>query len=249
VWRWLLRFHRPAAFTHTPGEAVRAELARRGLTRVRVWGHAVDATLFDHRKRDERLRRRLGVSDATALVLHVGRLAVEKNLETLVEAWTLARKQLGDAAVFLFAGDGPVARRCAAAMPWAIHMGVLPPAVLAMLYASADLCVLPSRTETCGLVALEALASGLPVIAADAGGFRETVTTGSNGFLVAPDDARGFAAAVARLVLDRRLRHRMSEQARLSAVMRDVEGENQQLLDEYAFAIGQPSLEGQWRAA
>lgn len=249
VWRWLLWFHGSAVFTHTPGEAVRAELARRGLTRVRVWGHAVDTTFFDHRKRDVRFRRRLGVGDAATLVLHVGRLAVEKNLEVLIEAWTLARAQLGDAAVFLFAGDGPLARRCAAAMPWAIHMGVLPPAVLAVLYASADLCVLPSRTETCGLVALEAMASGLPVIAADAGGLRETVTTGSNGFLIPPDDARGFASAVARLVLDRRLHQRMSEQARLSAVMRDIEEEDQQLLDEYAVAIGRPRLEEQWRAA
>lgn len=249
VWRWLLWFHGPAAFTHTPGEAVRAELARRGLTRVRVWGHAVDTTLFDYRKRDERFRRRLGVSDAAALVLHVGRLAVEKNLEVLIEAWTLARRQLEGAVTFLFAGDGPLARRCAAAMPWAIHMGILPPAVLSVVYASGDLCVLPSRTETCGLVALEAMASGLPVIAADAGGFRESVTAGSNGFLVAPDDARGFASAVARLVLDPTLRHRMSEQARLAAVMRDIEEENQQLLDDYAVAIGRPRPEEQWRAA
>jgi phosphatidylinositol alpha 1,6-mannosyltransferase len=249
VWRWLLWFHRGAAFTHTPGETVRAELAHRGLPRVRVWGHAVDTTLFDHRKRDPRFRRRLGVPEGTVLIVHVGRLAAEKNLEILIEAWTLARQQLGDAAAFLFAGDGPLARRCAAAMPWAIHMGVLPPAVLAVVYASGDLCVLTSRTETCGLVALEAMASGLPVVAADAGGFRESVATESNGFLVPPDDARGFASAVARLVLDPVLRRRMGEQARLTAVMRDVEEENQQLLDDYAVAIGQPTTEEQWRAA
>jgi phosphatidylinositol alpha 1,6-mannosyltransferase len=249
VWQWLLWFHRPAAFTHTPGEAVRAELARRGLARVRVWGRAVDTTLFDHRKRDVGFRRRFGVSDSEALVLHVGRLALEKNLDVLVEAWSLARKQLGGAVAFLFAGDGPLTRRCTAAMPWAIHLGVLPPAVLSVLYASADLCVLPSRTETCGLVALEAMASGLPVIAADAGGFRESVTSWSNGVLIPPDDARGFASAVARLVLDPALRHRMSEQARLAAVMRDVEEEDQQLLDEYAVAIGRPRTEEQWRAA
>jgi glycosyltransferase involved in cell wall biosynthesis len=249
VWQWLLWFHRPAAFTHTPGEAVRAELARRGLARVRVWGRAVDTTLFDHRKRDVGFRRRFGVSDSEALVLHVGRLALEKNLDVLVDAWSLARKQLGGAVAFLFAGDGPLTRRCTAAMPWAIHLGVLPPAVLSVLYASADLCVLPSRTETCGLVALEAMASGLPVIAADAGGFRESVTSWSNGVLIPPDDARGFASAVARLVLDPVLRHRMSEQARLAAVMRDVEEEDQQLLDEYAVAIGRPRTEEQWRAA
>ena len=250
VWRWLVWFHRPAAFVHTPGEGVRAELARRGVARVRVWGNGVDTAQFDHRRRDPAFRDRLGVPYGAALVLHVGRLAAEKNLDVLVEAWTIAHGQLGDAAAFVFAGDGPVARRCAAAMPWAIHLGFLHVEVLAALYASADLCVLPSRTETCGLVALEAMASGLPVVAADAGGFRESVTHGLTGFLVAPDDARGFAAAIARLVLDAGLRRRMSEDARLAAVARSADEENERLLDEYAVAAGRTPMEDrQWRAA
>jgi glycosyltransferase involved in cell wall biosynthesis len=250
IWRWLLWFHRPARFVHTPGEAVRVELARRGLARVRVWGHDVDTAMFDYRKRDVAFRRRLGVPDGAALVLHVGRLAPEKNLEVLVAAWTLAHEQLGHDAAFVFAGDGPLARRCAAAMPWAIHLGFLEIPVLATLYASADLCVLPSRTETCGLVAPEAMASGLPVIAADAGGFRESVAEGVTGFLIPPDDVRGFASAIARLALDCTLRHRMSEEARLAAVSRSADDENERLLDEYAVAIGQPGTgDRQWRAA
>jgi len=250
IWRWLVWFHRPAALVHTPGEAVRAELARRGVARVRVWGNGVDTARFDHRRRDPAFRDRLGVPYGAALVLHVGRLAAEKNLDVLVTAWTIARGQLGDAAAFAFAGDGPVARRCAAAMPWAIHLGFLDVEVLAALYASADLCVLPSRTETCGLVALEALASGLPVVAADAGGFRESVTHGRTGFLVPPDDARGFAAAIARLVLDAGLRRRMSEDARLAAVARGADEENERLLHEYAVAAGRtPTEDRQWRAA
>jgi glycosyltransferase involved in cell wall biosynthesis len=250
IWQWLVWFHRPARFVHTPGEAVRAELARRGVTRVRVWGRGADTATFDHRKRNEGLRQRLGVPYGAALVLHVGRLAPEKNLEVLIAAWTLAREQLGNAAAFVFAGDGPLVRRCAAAMPWAVHLGFLEIPVLATLYASADLCVLPSRTETCGLVAVEAMASGLPVVAADAGGFRESVVDGVTGFLVPPDDARGFAASIARLVLDAELRRRMSEEARLAAVSCNTDDENERLLDEYAVAIGRKPLEdAQWRAA
>ncbi len=250
IWRWLVWFHRPAQFVHTPGEAVRAELARRGLAHVRVWGRCVDTAMFDHRKRDAAFRHRLGVPYGAALVLHVGRMAAEKNLETLIAAWTIAHEQLGSSAAFVFAGDGPLARRCAAAMPWAIQLGFLEVPDLATLYASADLCVLPSRTETCGLVAPEAMASGLPVIAADAGGFRESVTDGVTGFRVAPDDIRGFASAIARLVLDPALRRRMSEDARLAAVMRSADDENERLLDEYAVAIGRQLQEDrQWRAA
>ena len=250
IWRWLVWFHRPARFTHTPGEAVRAELARRGLAHVRVWGRGVDTAVFDYRKRDTAFRQRLGVAFGAALVLHVGRISAEKNLEVLIAAWTIAHAQLNGAAAFVFAGDGPLARHCAAAMPWAIHLGFLEIPLLATLYASADLCVLPSRTETCGLVAPEAMASGLPVIAADAGGFRESVTNGVTGFLVPPDDARGFAAAIARLALDAALRRRMSEEARLTAVAHNADDENDQLLDEYAVAIGRPEKEDrQWRAA
>ncbi len=250
VWRWLIRFHRPAAFIHTPGEATRAELARRGLAHVRVWGRGADTACFDHRRRDPALRRRLGVPDAAALVLHVGRLAPEKNLDVLAEAWDLARRELGSGAVFAYAGDGPLARRCAHVMPWAIHLGFLAVPVLAALYASADLCVFTSATETCGLVALEAMASGTPVVAADAGGFRESVADGVTGFLVAPDDARGFAAAIARLVLDAPLRGRMSGEARLAAVARSADEENEQLLDDYTAALGRRGMEDeQWRAA
>jgi glycosyltransferase involved in cell wall biosynthesis len=250
VWRWLVWFHRPARFVHTPGEAVRAELASRGVPRVRVWGRGADTVTFDHRKRSPAFRQRLGVAYGAALVLHVGRLAPEKNLEVLIAAWTLAHEQLGSAAAFVFAGDGPLAHRCAAAMPWATHLGFLEIPVLATLYASADLCVLPSATETCGLVAPEAMASGLPVVAADAGGFRESVADGVTGFLVPPDDARGFASAVARLVLDVELRRRMSEEARLAAVSCNADDENERLLDEYAIAIGRRPLEDpQWRAA
>ena len=122
-------------------------------------------------------------------------------------------------------------------------------AELSALYASADLCVLPSCTETCGLVALEAMASGLPVIAADAGGFRESVTTWVNGFLIPPDDVRGFASAIAQLVLDPDLRQRMGAEARLATVMDDRAEEDERLLADYAAVLGRHTGETQWRAA
>ncbi len=250
VWRWLLAFHRPAAFTHTPGEEARAQLVRRGLTRARVWGRSVDAGCFDHARRDQDYRRRLGVRDAAAMVLHVGRLAPEKNLDVLIAAWTRAHDELGRRAAFVVAGEGPVSARCAAAMPWAVHLGFLDVAELAVLYASADLAVFPSRTETCGLVALEAMASGLPVVAAHASGFRESVADGVTGFLISPDDVVGFAAAIARLVLDEPLRRRMGAEARLAAVMRDAAAEDEGLLREYADALEHPlEEESEWRAA
>ena len=105
---------------------------------------------------------------------------------------------------------------------------------LAALYASADVCMLPSQTETCGLVALEAMASGLPVVAADAGGLRESVEHEVSGLLVPPDDAHGFLSAVARLVIDRDARHAFSLAARARAETRDQAPEDEALLEQYA---------------
>ena len=238
VWRWLRWFHGPARLTHTPGEAVQAELKRRGLRQAVVWGRGVDATRFHPGRDRTRWRRRLEVGDGVALVLHVGRLAPEKNLATLERAWIAARDALGSRAVFAVAGDGPLARRLEAQMPWVRRVGFLERSDLADLYAAADLCVLPSETETCGLVALEAMASGVPVIAADAGGLQESVHHGVNGLIAAPYDVAGFTANIIRLVMERDYRATLATNARRFAVMRDAARECDELVNQYGGLIG-----------
>src|SRR2546423_2877029 len=111
VWRWLERFHGPAALTLTPGDGVREDLVRRGITQAAVWGRAVDTRLFHPGRRDSGWRRWLAGGDDTTVVLHVGRLAREKNLDVLIEAWHAARGALGQAATLLPARGGPPARR------------------------------------------------------------------------------------------------------------------------------------------
>ncbi len=130
-----------------------------------------------------------------------------------------------------------------------LRLGFLDRERLAELYASADICVLPSHTETCGLVALEAMASGLPVVAADAGGLRESVTHQLNGLRVTWHDATGFAAAICALALNRDLRLRMGAQSRLLAVARDSAAEDDELMDQYEQILGQRPGQDAWRAA
>jgi undecaprenyl-diphosphatase len=146
----------------------------------------VDADGFHPRRRDDVLRR--SIAGDGPLILHVGRLALEKGVETLVNAFTIAHQFLGDRATFCIAGDGPLAGSLRERLPFARYLGFLPRAELARLYASADLFVFPSATETCGLVALEAMASGLPVIAARAGDH-----AAHRGFRRARGDVRGGA--------------------------------------------------------
>lgn len=238
VWRWLRWFHAPAQVTFTPGAAVRYDLAGRGLTHAAVWGRGVDPRFFHPGRRDPSWRRWLAGGDDTVIVLHVGRLAHEKNLGVLSDAWRRAHAALGQRATFVVAGEGPEARRLQSGLPFARHLGFLPREDLATLYASADIAVFPSHTETCGLVALEAMASGLAVIAADAGGFRESITHGTTGLLVAPHDAPACAAAIGALVGDPHVRFGLAAAARDHALRHDVAHEDTELLDCYARLAG-----------
>src|SRR5260370_1059542 len=112
--------------------------------------------------------------------------------------------------------------------------GFLPRDALARLYASADVSVFPSHTETCGLVALEAMASGSTVIAADAGGFRESIQRGATGLLVPAHEPRGYSDAIVALADDAATRFAVAAAARDYALSRDVARENAELLDRYA---------------
>jgi len=211
--RW---FHRAAQATQTPSEVVARELRALGLERVEVWGRGVDTRRF------RPARRTRGQSGGEpALVLHVGRLAVEKDVATLVGAFRAAHTRLGDRVQFVVAGDGPRAAWVREGLPFARHFGFLDRDRLADLYADADLFVFPSPTETCGLVVLEAMASGVPVIAADRGGVQDNLRHGLNGLVVRAGDAGGFAAAIVALVEDAPRRHAMGEAARAFAVARD----------------------------
>jgi glycosyltransferase involved in cell wall biosynthesis len=128
-------------------------------------------------------------------------------------------------------------------MPWARQLGFLGREALAHLYANADLCVLPSTSETCGLVALEAMASGLPVIAADAGGLRESVVSRTTGLLVPPDDAGALAAGIVELALRRAYRQSLAEGARRMVLPRDSAREDRELLQQYQTLIRPPVSE------
>ncbi|HTY07322.1 MAG TPA: glycosyltransferase family 1 protein [Gemmatimonadales bacterium] len=240
VWKWLAWFHRPARLTHTPGDGTRAELLAHGIGHAVVWGRGVDTTHFNPGRRAASCRRWLAGGDDTVIVVHVGRLAPEKNLDVLAEAWRMARAALGQRVSFALAGDGPLSRRLHARLPWARQIGFVDRDTLAMLYASADLCVLPSRTETCGLVALEAMASGIPVVAADAGGLKESVRHGQTGLLVPPDDPHAYVDAIVDLVVHPFERREYGAAARRAALERDVRPEDVELLAQYAAVSGQP---------
>jgi glycosyltransferase involved in cell wall biosynthesis len=234
---YLRRFHAPARFTQTPSQTTRDELSALGFRRPVVWGRGVDTTLFHPERRNLLRRATLGVTDDRPVILHVSRLAVEKDVTTLVAAFQQAHAELGDTVRFVVAGDGPEAGMVRAALPFATHYGFIARERLAEVYADADLFVFTSPTETCGLVVLEAMASGLPVITSDRGGVLENVRHAINGLMVPAGAPEAFAAATVDLIRDRRARAAMGSAARAFAVARDWERELDALEPMYRDAI------------
>jgi len=191
IWAALRRFHRPSRAVMAATPALAAELRERGFRNVVLWPRGVDSELFHPRPSDLGLPR--------PVFLSVGRLAVEKNLEAFLSLDLPGSK--------VIVGDGPARASLQQKFPQAVFLGALTGEQLAETYAAADVFVFPSRTDTFGLVMLEALASGVPVAAFPAPGPRDVIGGSPVGILdddlrlaclaalkITPQSCREFAA-------------------------------------------------------
>lgn len=236
VSRYITRFHRRAARTYTPSGPARDDLLAMGVPNVEVWGRGVDVTTFAPERRDLEWRRQLGVHDGDFLFVHVGRLAKEKSVHVLLDAYRAARTMLPQRSMHLvIAGSGPCEAELRARAPeGTIFLGHLDRATtLPALYASGDAFVFSSLTETLGLVVLESMASGVPVIAAPAGGVADHLRHEHNGLAYAPGDVRGMAEMMVRLAIDPQLHQRLAVNARRTAEALTWEAELDRLEESY----------------
>ena len=213
---YLRRFHNQTRRTFVPTPAVRDELARAGFERLAVVGRGVDTEHFSPKKRSAALRAQWGCDDAPVL-LYVGRLAAEKNVQLALCAFDAVRTRLPTARMVVV-GDGPMRRRLEAHFPAARFVGVLRDEALAQHYASADLFLFPSLTDTFGNVTLEALASGLPVVAYDQAAAAVHVDDCDSGLLVTPGDERAFVAAACSLAWQHQYLASVRQRARTAAL-------------------------------
>jgi glycosyltransferase involved in cell wall biosynthesis len=216
AWRYVLWFYRRLDEVLVPSAATRLDLISRGLdpAKVRPLPRWVDTTLFTPLKRNPLLFCR-GALSARASFLYAGRVSREKNLGLLAAAFRSLCDR-GVRARLVVAGDGPYRAEMQAALEGypAEFLGFQDQETLAVTYASCDVFVFPSATDTFGNVVLEAQASGLPVIVSDRGGPRELMQQGRTGFAVPADDVTAFAAAMACLAADPGLARRMGSAAR-----------------------------------
>ena len=193
------------------------ELARGlGIRRVKLWPKAVDAERFHPRHRSDGMRERLSGGDAgSPLVVYAGRVSFEKRVDVLAEAVKLLQNE----ARFAVVGDGP-------ALDWlktqvegtgTVFTGFLDGDDLVAAYASGDVFAFPSDSETLGFAALEAMAAGVPVVAARAGGIPHVVDDGRTGILVEPGSAEALADGVRRLCREEGLAQRLTAAGRQEA--------------------------------
>ena len=214
AWRRLLTIHNGCDVTFAPTASVARELRERGMRRVHICGRGVDTDSFHPMYRASLLRERLGGNGDAPLMLYVGRLSAEKNLAALV-AVARALPQYTLAIV----GDGPSRAELTADTAGlnVRFMGALRGQELAAAYASADLFLFPSQTETFGQVVREAMASSLPTVGVRAGGVQDLITAGRTGLLGPPDDPAAFVEAARALAADPVLRYAMGAAARREA--------------------------------
>ena len=248
LWELLKAAHNQAQLNLCTSTAMVAELSEKGIQNTALWQRGVDTDLFRPELRSDAMRQRLlgGRSDTGQLLLYIGRLSAEKQIERIrpvLDAMPDARLAL--------VGDGPYRQQLETlfAGSAATFVGYLAGEELASAYASADAFLFPSSTETLGLVLLEAMAAGCPVVGANRGGIPDIVSDGINGCLYEPDGADGGAgsltAAAQRLLGDPSQREQLRRNAREEAERWGWAGATEQLRGYYRQVLSenrQPAL-------
>ncbi|MGJ7512474.1 glycosyltransferase family 4 protein [Variovorax sp. GT1P44] len=201
IMSYLRKFHNRTAFTMVPSETLRQQLRGQGFERLVLVARGVDTEQFNPRRRSEALRGQWGVTPETPVALFVGRLAPEKNLDALGNAF-IAMRERNAATRLVVVGEGPLAQQLAAALPEAIFVGTRRGEELGTYYASSDIFIFPSMTETFGNVTLEAMASGLAVLAYDHASASQMIHSGRNGLLAPIGDEEAFVRMAGELVAD-----------------------------------------------
>ncbi|WP_256872799.1 glycosyltransferase family 4 protein [Candidatus Entotheonella palauensis] len=213
IFRYLCSFHNRTLGTLVPSTDLRDQLQTLGVNHVSVLSRGVDSQLFNPAHRSADLRAQWGVASHDLAVLYVGRVAPEKNLGLAVKAYR-AMQDVSQAMKFVIVGDGPLCTTLQKAHPDLIFCGVHTGEQLARHYASADIFLFPSETETFGNVTLEAMASELAVVAYNYAAAQMHLTHGETGVLVPFGDSQAFVDAAVQLVRDPLALHNIRRQAR-----------------------------------
>lgn len=215
--RW---FHNRTRVTLVPTAAIAASVRTMGIHPVQVWGRGVDCRQFAPHKRSDALRADWGLTPTSRAVIYVGRLAAEKNLDLAINCFERIRA-LHPGSRFILVGSGPMEKRIREKHPDYILCGNQQGEALARHYASGDIFLFPSKTDTFGNVVTEAMASGLAVVAFDAGAASEHISHGDNGMVAPLDDDEAFIDQALTLADQPTTISRLRARARMDALALD----------------------------
>lgn len=239
-WKYLQWFYSQCKHIYVPSPSMADELNQQGIDNgIRIWARGVDTDQFHPEKRSMEWRESIGFKPEEMIVTFVSRLVWEKDLQTYVD--TIKKLQNADTTVrAMIVGDGPAQKELEHMLPDAHFTGFITGEELATAYASSDIFLFPSDTETFGNVTLEAMSSGLPCVVADATGSRSLVESGVTGYLAPPRDTEEFAECVYQIAVDEELRDRMGKTARQKAMAYSWDNVNASLVENYREALQKP---------
>lgn len=236
-WAYLRWFYRFGHRVLCPTRLYERHLNERGVWHTGIWSRGVNADEFSPHFRSNEFRARFGVGQDDILVTYIGRIAPEKNISVLLDAWAALEGRRG-AAQLLLVGQGLMEEEVRRRKLTGVHL--LPAQhgdALSTAYASGDVFAFPSVTETFGNVLLEAMASGLPSVVAASGGVLEFAENGGTSLYAEPNSVDDFATQLSRLIDDAALRRTFGARARSVALSRDWDAIYDGLLDDYQAAI------------
>ncbi|KIL38915.1 glycosyl transferase [Gordoniibacillus kamchatkensis] len=212
LWRYMHWFHQGCRKVYVPSRTTLDYLAAKGFAGLEIWSRGVDTDRFRPHVDKSEVLPKYGVDPAKFVVLYVGRIAGEKNIDVLLDVIGALPDALRRNAHFILAGDGPLFQMLSEQYKGGniSFLGYVEGKALADLYAASDVFLFPSEHETFGNVVLEAMASGTPVVGARAGGVKDIVQHGTTGFLCEPGDIAAYVEAVCLLYEQPELRRAMA---------------------------------------
>lgn len=238
-WKYIKWFHRTCDTTFVPSQDTMYTLQSQGIQRLKLWSRGIDCNLYSPCKRTPSIRERYQIT-APLILLYVGRISPEKDIATLTATMQQLPAELQAHVHWIIVGDGPALPKMQQQAPANVTFtGYLHGDELASMYASADLFVFPSCTETFGNVVLEAMASGLPVLAANAGGVKDLVVHQHSGILVEPGNVDAFIREISLRVHSSELLKKMGLEGRKLAEQRSWEQIFDTLIEDYEEATQQ----------
>ncbi|MCI0470189.1 MAG: glycosyltransferase family 1 protein [Candidatus Aminicenantes bacterium] len=231
-WSYLRWFYNKSQVVLAPTDTIIDKLKLNQIKQVRLWSRGIERGRYNTSYRSSSLRARWGATDKR-VILYAGRFVWYKDLETFIRVYEIFKKEGPHNVVFVLAGDGPIRSELECRMPDARFTGYLQGTKLSRVYASSDILLFPSTTETFGNVVLEALSSGLPAVVSDVGGCREIVEKSGGGIVAKAGDVTQFYQSCKQLV-ENRESHETCRLKGLDYVKKcSWTGINNSVIDEY----------------